>query len=294
MADDASVYPALDGEGGEHATDSFESRFVDLSPSDAVDYARAKLSIRANLAGALLVGDALLRIRDNKWYRADGYATFESFCRAEYDMSRARAYELLKAAEVIDNLSAIADFSADDGPFIPMNEAQIRPLTRLDACDQPVALVAAARAAEVEGVRLVSRHVEAAVREIEAAKHPAPFIPPMLGESANAAFVREQPLFPMFGESANAAFVREPVFVWREIYLLVLHYRDGNGERTLRAEIETVHAGNALRYTASIGGEHQSTHITRAEAVRWVEERFRASAGLLPTTTTTPLGGVKP
>jgi len=43
------------------------------------------------------------------------------------NMSRPRAYELMKAAEVKDNLSAIADID---------NEAQARPLTRIKDPDE--------------------------------------------------------------------------------------------------------------------------------------------------------------
>jgi len=61
-----------------------------------------------------------MQIRDNRYYRVT-HSTFEGFCKETWNMSRPRAYELMKAAEVKDNLSATAD--------IP--ERHLRPLTKI-------------------------------------------------------------------------------------------------------------------------------------------------------------------
>lgn len=55
------------------------------------------------------------------------HGTFEEYCKERWGISRPRAYELMRAAEVKDNLYAIADIK---------NEAQARPLTRIKDPDE--------------------------------------------------------------------------------------------------------------------------------------------------------------
>jgi hypothetical protein len=74
------------------------------------------------------VGKALTEIRDGRHYRKLRFKSFESYVRLRWDMGRSHAYRLIEAAAVIDNLSPIGD--------IPQNEAQLRPLTQLDAFSQ--------------------------------------------------------------------------------------------------------------------------------------------------------------
>lgn len=72
------------------------------------------------------VGRALMEIRDRGLYRdVKGYDTFEAYCRAEWDISRPRAYQLIDAAEIKNNLSTIVD-------TVPTTESQARPLARLE------------------------------------------------------------------------------------------------------------------------------------------------------------------
>jgi hypothetical protein len=101
--------------------------------------------IRAGLETFLEVGNALLEIRDSKLYRLD-YATFEDYCRDKWHISRPRAYQLIKAASVVGNLSTKVDISlannesqAGDSPIgrlthppLPPNERQVRELAGLE------------------------------------------------------------------------------------------------------------------------------------------------------------------
>jgi hypothetical protein len=75
------------------------------------------------------VGKALKEIRDGRHYHRLSFKSFESYVRIRWDMGRSHAYRLIEAASVIDNLSPI-------GELLPKNEAQIRPLTKLDAFSQ--------------------------------------------------------------------------------------------------------------------------------------------------------------
>jgi hypothetical protein len=75
------------------------------------------------------VGKALKEIRDGRHYHRLSFKSFESYVRIRWDMGRSHAYRLIEAASVIDNLSPI-------GELLPKNEAQLRPLTKLDAFSQ--------------------------------------------------------------------------------------------------------------------------------------------------------------
>jgi len=75
------------------------------------------------------VGKALKEIRDGRHYQKLSFKSFESYLRIRWDMGRSHAYRLIEAFCVIDNLSPI-------GELLPKNEAQARPLTRLDAFSQ--------------------------------------------------------------------------------------------------------------------------------------------------------------
>ena len=67
-------------------------------------------------------------IRDDRLYRED-YATFEDYCRDRWDISRPRAYQFIDSAQVSENLSTMVDKG-------PVNERQVRPLTKLPAEQQ--------------------------------------------------------------------------------------------------------------------------------------------------------------
>jgi len=75
------------------------------------------------------VGKALKEIRDGRHYHRLSFKSFESYVRLRWDMGRSHAYRLIEAAAVINNLSPI-------GEVLPKNEAQVRPLTKLDAFSQ--------------------------------------------------------------------------------------------------------------------------------------------------------------
>ncbi|MCP3922477.1 MAG: DNA methylase [Desulfobacterales bacterium] len=75
------------------------------------------------------VGKALKEIRDGRHYQKLSFKSFESYVRVRWDMGRSHAYRLIDAFLVIDNLSPI-------GEVLPKNEAQARPLTKLDLFSQ--------------------------------------------------------------------------------------------------------------------------------------------------------------
>lgn len=75
------------------------------------------------------VGKALKEIRDDRCYHKLSFNTFENYVKVRWDMGRSHAYRLIEAFVVIDNLSPIGD-------ILPRNEAQARPLTKLNVLTQ--------------------------------------------------------------------------------------------------------------------------------------------------------------
>lgn len=85
--------------------------------------------IRAGLTTFAEVGQALLTVRDQRLYR-DHYPTFEEYAAGKWQISRPRAYELMRATAIV---SAIADI----GLPAPVNEGQARELARVPEADRP-------------------------------------------------------------------------------------------------------------------------------------------------------------
>ncbi|MHB8648100.1 MAG: hypothetical protein ACYDAR_20150 [Thermomicrobiales bacterium] len=73
----------------------------------------------------LEVGTALLEIQTRKLYRDDDYATFEQYCAKRWSISRAQAYRMIQAAEVVGHLAEDRDLP------LPIHESQTRMLATL-------------------------------------------------------------------------------------------------------------------------------------------------------------------
>ena len=145
-----------------------------LAAAERSELEQCEEIISDGLAHFMAVGNALVKIRDARLYRAE-FATFEDYCRERWTISRPRAYELMGASETIGELSAIADTSSI------ANEAQARELRRIaqaEGIQQAAEVLAsiedgsvtarAIRAAALEGLH--SRQLAAALRfhEIDA------------------------------------------------------------------------------------------------------------------------------
>ncbi len=75
------------------------------------------------------IGQALKEIRDNRLYKQALFESLETYTRQRRDMGKAYAYRLIRAYEVIYNLSPIGD-------KLSANESQVRPLTQMDSIEQ--------------------------------------------------------------------------------------------------------------------------------------------------------------
>ncbi len=102
------------------------------------------------------VGLALLEIRDSRLYRLS-HSTFEGYCQQRWGIARRTAYQLMDAAEVVENVRNCAQ--------IPTNEAQARPLSSLSPEKQIEAWQQVLETAP-QG-RITAAHVQAIVDRME-------------------------------------------------------------------------------------------------------------------------------
>jgi hypothetical protein len=105
-------------------------------------------------------GLAVREFRDRKLYRIT-HATLEAFLKERYDIGRSTAYQYISGVEVLENVRN-ADMKF---PLLPEKEALVRPLTKLDADDQPRGWqLAIHRAQDLGEETVMARHVIWAVR----------------------------------------------------------------------------------------------------------------------------------
>lgn len=115
--------------------------------------------IQKNLQSFYEVGRALMEIRDNRLYeKVRGIANFETYCRERWDMSKPRAYQLIEAAEINENLSTIVDEK-------PTHETQLRPLSKIKNPEQQREVWKKAIDTAPQG-KITERHVQKVVREV--------------------------------------------------------------------------------------------------------------------------------
>lgn len=123
--------------------------------------------IAENFQGFYAVGCALAEINQKKLYRQT-HNTFEDYCRKRFEVSRQSAYRYIEAKKIMDNLSPIGDktklLSASGGQIelMPINEAQVRPLTRLEPDAQVDAWKEVVKSAPFDG-GITARHVSEVV-----------------------------------------------------------------------------------------------------------------------------------
>lgn len=98
--------------------------FITISNSEQAELQACEAIIERNLAVFYETGQALLKIRDARLYRAT-HSTFEDYCRERWGFSRVHAHRMIDAATVAENLLPMGN--------IPASERQARELAGLEA-----------------------------------------------------------------------------------------------------------------------------------------------------------------
>jgi hypothetical protein len=95
---------------------------VAVEPMTQAQAAAAVVTIRSGLE---TLGAAILDLYEREGWRALGYVSWRSCVEAEFGWGKSYAYDRLRAARIVAELSAIAETT-------PRNEAQARELARID------------------------------------------------------------------------------------------------------------------------------------------------------------------
>lgn len=138
-----------------------------IKPLSAVEKSRRvelEAVITENFQAFCAVGQALAEIHNSQLYRTT-HGDFAEYCRDLWDVSRSRAYQLIDAAQVVENIKMIKGIE-----IMPVNESQVRPLTKLGMGQQIEAWKAVVEYVEdernVEGIKITAKLVKAKAAEI--------------------------------------------------------------------------------------------------------------------------------
>ena len=114
--------------------------------------------ITKNFQGFYAVGCALAEIQSTGLYGLT-HVTFEIYCRERFEIARQTAYQYIEAKKVVDNVRHGGQIE-----ILPLNERQVRPLTRLEPDVQPQVWEKAVQTAP-DG-KVTAQHVNKVVREL--------------------------------------------------------------------------------------------------------------------------------
>lgn len=112
-----------------------EVTVVSLSPEEE----KERLFLERKVERAFYeAGNALKQLRDQRLYRST-HRTFEEYCYERFAFQRRHPYQLINAAEVVDNLMTFIEtekMCANGAQILPTSERQVRPLTSLEPDEQ--------------------------------------------------------------------------------------------------------------------------------------------------------------
>jgi hypothetical protein len=134
-----------------------ETNEWELTTDEAGRLEELETVIAENFQGFYAVGCALAEISASRLYRQE-HVTFEDYCRERFEVSRQSAYQYIDARKVMDNLSAIGG----QIKLLPLNERQVRPLTRLKPDAQAEAWKEVVKSAPFDG-GITAKHVSEVV-----------------------------------------------------------------------------------------------------------------------------------
>jgi len=118
-------YSKADHNPGARLVNVFEGK--ELMVSEQERLSELESAISKNFKAFYVVGCALAEIQVNRLYRQT-HDTFEEYCRERFEIARRTAYRYIEASTIMDNVSNWTQIEE----YLPANEAQVRPLTRLE------------------------------------------------------------------------------------------------------------------------------------------------------------------
>lgn len=128
-------------------------------------------SIQENFLGFVVVGMALTEISVKRLYRTKEGRTFAEYCSEVWDVNARRAYQLIDAASVMENVKNFTQTETQVAGFItPKNEAQAKELAMLSPEDQPKVWLDIVEQADKVSGKITASLVKKAVSEFRGEK----------------------------------------------------------------------------------------------------------------------------
>jgi hypothetical protein len=127
----------------------------ELTTDEAGRLKELETVIAENFQGFYAVGCALAEINSSRLYRVT-HVTFEDYCRERFEISRQNAYQYIEAKKALDNVRRGGQ------TLLPLNERQVRPLTRLEPDAQAKAWEQVVKSAPFYG-GITAKHVSEVV-----------------------------------------------------------------------------------------------------------------------------------
>ncbi len=106
-----------------------------LTTPERKQHAQDEATIHRGLNSWMEVSNAMIRIHDKKSYREQA-KTFEAYCKAEFGLSRARAYQLIESGKAANVVSGLVDKQVDSLSTMvdktPPSERAVRELAKVE------------------------------------------------------------------------------------------------------------------------------------------------------------------
>ena len=99
---------------------------ADVTPEEKSEFKRLDKIVRRGVEAFADAGEALQKIHERKLWRAEGYKTWDDYCRSVAGMSRVHAHRLVQASKCLADMKTLPI-----GNVLPLAESQVRPLLKL-------------------------------------------------------------------------------------------------------------------------------------------------------------------
>jgi hypothetical protein len=103
---------------------STDNELTPISLEESQRLLELEATIEKHIRSFLTAGAALAEIRDKRLYRVE-HATFAEYCDAKWGISDRRARQLIDSVAIVESIGK-------SGTHVPVSEAQVRPLAKLE------------------------------------------------------------------------------------------------------------------------------------------------------------------
>ena len=116
--------------GNAEVSSAYSTRLLKQSAPSAATLNKYKSIIKQDIQGLVAfeeVGRALIEIRDRSLYKLEGYTNFALFCWDNFQLRKARVYQLIDAAKIVDSIKS----TIVDSNISGLTESHCRELSKI-------------------------------------------------------------------------------------------------------------------------------------------------------------------